>query len=501
MSLSIVLKQKPLATAVALALASLSLGVQAADSNEKITFDQLDDDVKVLLRSLESANEDAKAFREANPVIVVAGDKGFALQSADKNFEIKFRGFIQSDARYFDEGIKGLHPGVGKEPADAENNFLLRRIRPTIEGTIYGKYGFRITPDFGGSSVQLADAYVDANWLTEFKVRAGKFRPVLELERIQSSTETKFIERALTSNFIPSRDVGLQINGDLFGSTLNYSFAYVNGASDGATAINSDVDTDKEAQARLFYTPFGLFQGLGVGLAATSSDNEGDTGRTGLSRYKTTGQEDFFGYRSNTNIAAATNPVTTASLDTVYSDGRRTRLVPQVHYFKSNWGVYAEYVKEKQELARYKSAAGVPDAKNYHNEVENNGWNVTAAWTITGEEQSLKGIKPFNNFDIAKGGAGAWELVVRVAELNIDKDAFKDANRVIGNSWSLADATKSAQSAQNIGVGVNWYLNKVVKVAVDYEETHFNWGGGGTATNPENRPDEHLLVGRVQANF
>jgi phosphate-selective porin OprO and OprP len=500
MSLSKTIQQKPLASAIALALATFSLGVNAADS-DKISYDQLDSELKVLLRSLESANEDAKAFKEANPVVLVAGDKGFALQSADKNFEFKLRGFIQADARYFDEGIKGLHPGVGKEPLNADDNFLLRRVRPTFEGTVYGKYGFRITPDFAGNSVTLADAYVDANWLPEFKVRAGKFRPMLELERIQSSTETKFIERSLISNFIPSRDVGVQINGDIFGNTVNYSLAYVNGANDGATAPNSDVDTDKEAQARFFYTPFGLFQGLGVGFAATTSDNKGGTGRTNLARYRTTGQEDFFGYRSDTNIAAATNPATTASQDTVYGDGRRTRLIPQFHYFKSNWGFFAEYVKEKQELTRYKSAAGVPDPKNYNDEVENDGWNLTAAWTITGEEQSLKGIKPFNNFDVAKGGAGAWELVFRVAELSIDKDAFKDASGVIGNSWSLADATKSAQRAQNAGIGVNWHLNKVVKVAVDYEVTRFDWGGGGTATDPDDRPEERLLVGRVQANF
>lgn len=503
MSLSTIFQQKPLAAALAFALTSLSLGVNAEIANpEKVTFDQLDSEIKVLLRKLESANEDAEAFRLANPVVITAGDKGFALTSVDKNFDLKIRGFIQADARYFDSGISGLHTGKAGDQAEPIDNFLLRRVRTNFEGTLYGMYGFRITPDFAGSSVTLADAYVDANWLPQFKVRAGKFRPVVEFERLQSSPDYKFNETSLVTNFIPTRDVGLQINGDFAGNTVNYSVAYVNGANDGASGPNADVESDKEIQGRLFYTPFGLFQGLGIGLAATHGDTRGEAGRTTLATYKTSGQENFFGYRSDKNIAAATNPATTAQLDTVYGDGKRDRLIPQVHYFKSNFAIFGEYISEKQEITR-EVKDGVTPANNLKRseEVKNDGWALTAAWTITGEEQSFKGIKPFNNFDVAKGGAGAWELVFRASELSIDEEVFKDAAGVVGGKGSFAEANRAAQKARNIGVGVNWYLNKTVKVAVNYEETGFNGGAGTDKANPDDRDDEHVLIGRVQANF
>lgn len=494
-------RRKTLTAALALALSSLAQGTVAAEDGQ-VSFDELDGELKVLLRKLESANEDNEAFKQANPVVVTAGEKGFGLQSLDKNFDIKLRGFIQADARYFDHGISGLHTGKAGDQLEPSDNLLIRRARINIEGTVFGKYGFRITPDFAGSSVTLADAYVDANWLPEFRVRAGKFRPIVEFERLQSSPDYKFNETSLVTNFIPTRDVGLQISGDFAGNTLNYTVAYVNGANDGASGPNADVDTDKEWQARLFYTPFGLFQGLGVGIAATHTNTHGDTGRTALSSYRTSGQEAFFGYRSDRNIAAATNPVTTASLDTVYADGKRDRLIPQVHYFKSNFGAFAEYISEEQVLTREVVDAATP-ANNLKrtDEVKNDGWALTAAWTVTGEEQSLKGIKPFNNFDVAKGGAGAWELVFRASELSIDEDVFKDAAGVVGGKGSFAESNRAAQKASNLGLGVNWYLNKVIKVAVNYEETRFEGGAGTVKANPEDRDAERVLIGRVQANF
>ena len=34
-----------------------------------------------------------------------------------------------------------------------------------------------------------------------------------------------------------------------------------------------------------------------------------------------------------------------------------------------------------------------------------------------------------------------------------------------------------------------------------YDQTRFNWGGGGSSTAPDDREDERVLIGRVQAAF
>jgi len=258
---------------ISAALLGLGLGALSSAHAEdgdslKQQLQDLDQKVRVLQRKLEIADEDSAKARSENAT-VVAGDKGFGLKSSDGKFEVKLRGLIQADARDFQEGIKGQPSGTPVGTVNAKDNFLLRRVRPTIEGTFNEVYGFRITSDFGNGASSLVDAYIDANNYSFAKVRVGKFTPPVGFERLQSSADTKFNELALTSVFIPSRDVGVQVSGDLLANVLNYSIGIFDGANDGASGDN-DTNNDKEIAARLFVQPLinypGLLQNLGFGI-------------------------------------------------------------------------------------------------------------------------------------------------------------------------------------------------------------------------------------------
>lgn len=458
--------------------------------------------VLVLERKQELADEELAKQKKEAPV-VIAGDKGFGLKSSDGKYEIKLRGLLQEDFRSFNEGIKGQHAYLGNTQAqqqaadtathNAIDNFIERRARPIIEGKFNDIYGFRLTTDFGNgtnSSTNLVDAYVDANFDPAYKIRAGKFTPGFSLERLQSSDATKFNELGLQSNFAPSRDQGIQISGDLFKNTLNYSLGYFNGANDGANG-SEDSNTDKEIVGRLFASPFanrpGFLQGLGFGIGVSSTDAAGITGTTSLSTYKTYGQENFFSYRTDTSAA-----------NTVFADGDRTRIAPQVSYYNGGFGLTSEYIQEKQDTSRVYGAAL---NQKRTEELTNDGWDVTASYILTGEEASFKSVKPSKPFDPSKGGWGAWEVKATAGELGIDNDAFYDTAGVLGGNDSFAQATRSAKGAKNYGVGVNWYLNNVVRVSLDYSNTSFDWGGGGTSTAPDDRADEKVFISRIQASF
>ncbi len=473
---------------------------QAGDQQPDVNA--LQQKVLVLERKQELADEEAAKQKKEAPV-VIAGDKGFGLKSADGKSEIKFRGLIQADAREFTSGIKGQHVYNGNtvaqvDAADAQthqaiNNFLVRRARPIIEGKFNDVYGFRITTDFGNgtnSTTNLVDAYVDANYEPAYKIRVGKFTPGFSLERLQSSDANKFNELGLQSNFAPSRDQGVQIAGDIFNNTLNYSIGYFNGANDGANG-SEDSNTDKEINARLFASPFanvpGFFQGLGFGVGITNTDARGSFANTSLATYKTFGQENFYSYRTDTS-----------AVNTVYANGQRTRIAPQVSYYNGGFGLTSEYIKENQETTRVYGAAVNQQRSE---ELTNDGWDLTASYILTGEDASFKSVKPSKPFDPANGGWGAWELVATTGELGIDNDAFYATNGVLGGADSFAQATRSAKSAHNVGVGVNWYLNNVLRVSLDYNKTAFDWGGGGTSTAPEDREDEDVFIGRIQASF
>jgi phosphate-selective porin OprO/OprP len=78
------------------------------------------------------------------------------------------------------------------------------------------------------------------------------------------------------------------------------------------------------------------------------------------------------------------------------------------------------------------------------------------------------------------------ELVARAHQLTVDDDAFP----------LLADPARSMRSATSYGAGVNWYLNRAVRVLLSYEHTTFDPFGTATA-----RPAENAVIGRMQVAF
>jgi phosphate-selective porin OprO/OprP len=481
---------------IASGIISLPLAAHANDSSEleelRGLVQELSQQVKVLARKGEINEEDAVAAKKSTPV-VKASENGFGFESADGKNVIKLRGLLQIDNRNY-SNVNGLG-------ADGKNisGFDFRRIRPTVEGTVFGKYDFRFTPEFGEAKTSnatstsgIVDAYVDARFQPWFKLRAGKFKPFVGLERLQSGSDIKFIERSYVSNnILPNRDLGAAIHGDVLNDKLNYSVGIYNGVTDGAdNSTSQDTNVDKDYAFRVFATPFkddvSVLSGLGFGLAATYGNFKGTSAASSLPAYKTAGQESsFFTYSSG-----------------VFGNGKRERIAPQAYYYYGPFGVIAEYARVSQDVTN-----GTTKAK-----LDNDAWQIAASYLITGEDASFKGVKPNQVFDTDKGGWGAWELVARYQENNIDKGAFSSGTSAgVVTTTRYADPRINAQSAKSWALGVNWYLNQNVKIAVDYENTSFDGGGNATAAatplgtgsliNIADRPDEKSLFTRLQISY
>lgn len=429
---------------------------------------ELDQRVRVLDRKQEIAAEDAAAKQKATPV-VTASDKGFGIKSSDGQFEYKLRGLVHLDYRSFG----------GDAYPSAVNGFLARRIRPTFEGTVFGKYGFRFTPEFGesgdGSAItgssqnkaRILDAYLDARLDPAFQIRFGKQKPVVGLERLQSGSDIKFIERSyISNNILPNRDLGVTISGDVLGKKLNYAVGIFNGVTDGGESSTAqDTNTGKDFTARLFATPYvgtdSKLAGLGFGVAVTNGNTRGNT----LASYKTPGQANsFFAYATGTQ-----------------SNGNRNRVSPQAYFYSGPFGLLTEYAVVNQEVT---STLG-------KNKLKNDAWHVSASWLITGEDASYKGVKPYSPFKSGSdGGWGAFELVARYQEANIDPNAVTFRSTATGVAYAL--------NASSWLVGLNWYLNEDAKFAVNYERTDFSKGTIGSTLNGK---QEDFLVARYQLAF
>ena len=98
--------------------------------------------------------------------MTVSGQQGYSLRSSDGNFQIRFRGYIQSDGRFVGDS----------DTTSGPSTFVMRRVRPVIEATAFKIFDFKLMPDFGGGTTVLQDAYADAKFATWFRVRAGKYK-------------------------------------------------------------------------------------------------------------------------------------------------------------------------------------------------------------------------------------------------------------------------------------------------------------------------------------
>lgn len=508
---------------LATGLLSLPYSANANDSTEleelRGLVQELSQQVKVLARKGEINEEAAAAEKKAAPVIK-ASSSGFSFGSADGKNEVKIRGLLQADHRHFSDGAIDVRNRSNNRAGsldengfhDAEDTSLLRRVRPTIEGKVAGKYGFRFTPEFGGGSASAVDAYVEANLNPAFKIRAGKQKSIVGLERLQGGGDIKFIERSYVTNAIlPNRDLGVTVSGDLFGNKLNYGVGIVNGVADGGNiSTGTEYNGEREYTARLFATPFidsdSALAGLGFGLGGTWTDYTGernldftntssaDATRNGLPSYVTDGQQTFFRYGS-----------------AAVADGKRVRFTPQASYYNGPFGLITEYARVNQDVSLLTSTASNTAtiiSPNTNKKLSHDAWQVGVSYLITGEDASFKGVKPKQDFDLDKGGWGAWELVARYSEINLDDDTFKNKAGTSYSAGTYANLSESAKSAKTWTAGVNWYLNSNAKIALNYSHTSFDGGAGvgttavnATGTNIRDRESENALLARFQVAF
>jgi phosphate-selective porin OprO and OprP len=442
-----------------------TISTNAVDPALLKRLDDLEQQVKILERNREVDQETSTDKAKEVPIVSL-GDNGLTIRSTDSNFVSYIHGYAQVNGRFY----------AGDNNA-ANDTFLLRRVRPIIEGTVYQYFDYRLMLDFGtgdGSSstafnnALLDDAYVNARLWPQIQIQGGKYKSPIGLERLGSSAETPFIETGFATELTPNYDVGFSVHNNLFTSPLAYSVGVYNGATDNASD-DADADEGKDVVGRLFAQPFintqiEPLQKLGFGVAGSAGDHTG-----ALPSYKTPGQQTFYSYAA---------PVS--------ADGEQFRIDPQAYYYWGPFGVEGEYVLSSQKVKS--TTAGVPDVR-----LNNRAWQVQASYFLTGEENSFKPssllrLAPLRPFSLSGGGWGALEIVARIHQLTVDPAAFP-----------VYAAANSAQQATAWGVGVNWYLNRNIKLNLDYDQTSFE--DGSKIIGAVTAKDERVIMTQVQFQF
>ena len=447
------------AFAAGAALASPFAAAEDDVSQLKEQLDELDQKIRVLQRQQELDKEAAAARAKETPK-VSTGKDGFWLRSADNDYQIRIGGVIQADARVYPDKTT---------PTSATDSFVMRKVRPVLEGVFLQNIGFRLMPDFGNGTTVLQDAYVELRLDKAANIRAGKFKVPFGLERLQQDTDTEFVERGLPTNLAPNRDTGIQLGGSVFADTLSYQVGAFNGVPDNSTN-DGDTNDEKDWAARLVAEPFrngdSWLSGLGIGVAYQRGVQNGTATSSNLATYKTVGQENFFVFNNG-----------------AFADGERTKIGPQFYYYNGPFGLLGEYYNSHQQVTR-----STNQKRDFHSEA----WQVNTYWVVTGEDASFRNPTPRKPYSGNAPGLGAVELVARYAVQHIDDSAFQGSA-----ATRLADPNASARQARNAGVGANWYFNRNFKIQVNYDQTDFDGGG----PNGSDLHTEKTIFTRFQANF
>ena len=168
------------------------------------------------------------------------------------------------------------------------------------------------------------------------------------------------------------------------------------------------------------------------------------------------------------------------------SDGGATKYAPK---FTSGDGDRSHAYNLKAALATgplhimaeyYMGEIDVPDAVAASDDLEVDGYYVQAGYILTGESRSYKtGSAAFDKVK-PKGANGAWEVFARYGMMNAD----------MGSNITLT----GGEDASVVTLGVNYYMNSNVKVAVNYVNA-------GTDTKISGEDDGDAIVGRLQLAF
>ncbi|HUR21833.1 MAG TPA: porin [Vicinamibacterales bacterium] len=390
------------------------------------------------------------------PPRIVAGQDGFAIESANGDFRLQFGMLAHLDGRF----------ALGDENEQVVDTFAVRRARAYLRGRVSRRFEFYLNPDFAGGTFTLQDAYVDTVFSPAFRIRAGKAKTPFGFERLLSVSNSLFLERAFPTAIAPNRDIGVQILGDISGGLISYLAGVTNGVADGASS-DTETNDSKDVSGRIVLRPFAkrapTHPGRGVALGLSGTRGRA-TGAGALPTFKTqTLQQTFFTYAAGATPAVA--------------DGIRTRYSPSVWYLRGPFGGWGEYVHSEVPVRR---GSVVQD-------VAHDAWQVAASWVLTGEAatDASTGVRPKHNFDFGNGHWGAFQVSARYHVLEIDDKAF---------TFGLA-AAGSSRKAEAWTVGLRWYLNGNVWYTVNFERTVFD----GNSKGP--RRAENGLAFRTQLYF
>lgn len=357
-------------------------------------------------------------FQWAQNGFTTSWSNGFKVESADKNFQLKFGGRIHYDIAYF-----RLDDTLTARFGQWKSGTEMRRVRFYNQGKIYGNVSYKLQLEFSGGGVGAKDVYVQFSRLPLIgNLRVGQMKEPFRLEVLASSNDLSFMERSHTLPFFPERNTGLLIFND-FGKHI--------GVEAGLFRNSGEDGNDEAAGEDYNFT---------ARLSGNFLQNEEGTALLHLAVAYSDRSPKNAAYKVSARPSAHLAPklVSTGTLEGV----ENLNLVNfELAYIRGPFSLVGEYL--------------VADVET-QNSYTLGGYYAQVSYFLTGESLPWKNahstfdhLKPKRNTD-GNGGWGAWELALRYGAIDLD-DGTLNGGRM--NEWT---------------VGLNWYLNPAARILLNY---------------------------------
>jgi phosphate-selective porin OprO and OprP len=358
---------------------------------------------------------------------------------------------VDFEAKFQEDG----HSSYG--PVQGLNTWELHRNRVGIKGNVYRNIEYEVEYELTEKeltdhdallgytpSSQWKDVNVNLTWVKNAQIRIGKFKVPFGLDELTGVTHNDYVYRSLGANYLaPARDVGAMVHG----SFRKHGIAYATGvfAHDGDNARSKKIQGgDQTFAGRVTARPIQLFGmpsygvleiGTAYSIAMLSDDSfrpNGLRGRTVMT------QDNFY--------------------ETVYVKGHRRRWEADADWTVGPASLRAEYIHVSDDrLGQGIGDQDLPDALA-------RSWFVSGTWLLTGEDKRrpVKAANPLFN-----GGIGAVEVAARYERIWFGSQPGIDAP-----FRNPRAETIYPEGDRALTVGVNWTLNRFVKIQISGIREH-----------------------------
>lgn len=289
------------------------------------------------------------------------------------------------------------------------------------------------------------DVNVNLTYIKNAQVQIGKFKVPFGLDQLTGVTHNDFVYRSLGANYLaPGRDIGVQVHGSFWKHGLEYATGLFQHDGDNARSKKIEGGGTTYA-ARATGTPFrhlsaSSIGGIAVGSAFAISALSDDSFRPNGLRGRTVVTQDTF-------------------YDSVYVKGHRRRWEADVDWTSGPASARAEYTWVSDDrLQQGIRGQDLTDARA-------RAWYVSGTWVLTGEDKTrpLKAAEPF-----VQGGIGAIELAIRYERMWFDSTPELQSP---GLRNPRAE-TIFPSGDRALTLGINWTLNRFVKIQVNGIREH-----------------------------